>query len=303
MVLDWFAKGRGAPETVADLLARKEYEKAVSLAEQELAQRPREERLRLQLVDALVGAQRTPQAVNILSDLADELAAEGFAAKAIAALKRIQRISPGRSAIEARLADLIKKSASPAARPAAPASRPEPAFGMEEITEAPPLPEEAPAAARPAPEPDLPPAQPPAMAVPPLDPVPVPRSPLFEALTTDELAALIHGLELLMYAPGDILVAQGAPGDSLFILTTGVVKAWTRHANGHYVQVRELRDGDFFGEISVLSGRPRTATITAATYCELLELDRASLDRITALHPRVLDVMRQVYEQRVVESV
>lgn len=290
MVLDWFAKGRGEPETVAELLAGREYEKAVLLAEQELARRPREERLRLQLVDALVGAQRTPQAVNVLSELADELAADGFAAKAIAVLKRIQRISPGRSAIEARLAELIKKSAAPSARPAVQAPRREPMFGMEEIGEA-------------AAEADLPPAQPPAMAVPPVEPPAVPRTRLFEALTTDELAALIHGLELLMYAPGDVLVAQGQPGDSVFILTTGVVKAWTRHADGRYVQVRELREGDFFGEISVLSGRPRTATITAATYCELLELDRASLDAITARHPRVLDVMRQVYEQRVIESV
>ena len=46
-------------------------------------------------------------------------------------------------------------------------------------------------------------------------------------------------------------------------------------------------------EISVLSGQPRTATVVAATACELLELDRATLDGIAATHPHVMDVLRE----------
>ena len=52
-----------------------------------------------------------------------------------------------------------------------------------------------------------------------------------------------------------------------------------------------LTEGSFFGEISTLSGRPRTATITAAAPCEILELDRAGLDAVSAAHPRVRDVL------------
>jgi hypothetical protein len=325
MVKGWFAsRGDSAPETVADLLVRKDFERAVQLAEELLADRPREERLRLQYVDALVGARRIPQAVNVLSDLADELAADGFAVKAIAALKRIQRISPGRSAIDKRLADLIKKSAGARERPAAMAPRQEMVFGIEEIPDprVAALPNAAaaipastwdPSAPPPADADDLGLPGPVAAAVPPASaaeqaeagpPAPrrVPRTPLFDALSADELAAFISGLELLFYSPGDVIVAQGAPGESLFIVTTGHVKAWMRNSEGHYVKMREMGEGDFFGEISILSGRPRTATITAGGYCELLELDRRSLERITASHPHVLEVMRQVYEQRVVES-
>ena len=46
-----------------------------------------------------------------------------------------------------------------------------------------------------------------------------------------------------------------------------------------------LGEGSFFGEISTLSGRPRSATITAAAACELLELDRVALDAISASSP------------------
>jgi CRP-like cAMP-binding protein len=59
-----------------------------------------------------------------------------------------------------------------------------------------------------------------------------------------------------------------------------------------------MREGDFFGEISLLTGGPRTATVTAATRCELLELDRATLDEIARAHPRVLDVLRRFSEER-----
>ena len=89
-------------------------------------------------------------------------------------------------------------------------------------------------------------------------------TPLFEGFSPEELVAVIHGLKLLNFAPGDILVAEGGRGDSLFILASGSVKAFVRNPKGDYVKVNELGEGAFFGEIAMLTGRPRTATITAA---------------------------------------
>jgi len=128
-------------------------------------------------------------------------------------------------------------------------------------------------------------------------------TPLFEGFSQDELVAVIHGLKLLTFAPGDIIVAEGGPGDSLFILASGSVKAFVRNPKGDYVKVNELGEGAFFGEIAMLTGRPRTATITAATACELLELDRATLDGITATHPRVREILKQFHEQRALDTV
>jgi hypothetical protein len=126
----------------------------------------------------------------------------------------------------------------------------------------------------------------------------IPASPLFDDFSDEELVAVIRGFDLLSYDPGDIIITEGEPGDSLFVLTTGLVKAFVRNPAGRHVQVRELGEGEFFGEISILTGKPRTATVTAATPCELLELDRARLDAITASHPRVLQVLKDFCARR-----
>jgi CRP-like cAMP-binding protein len=128
-------------------------------------------------------------------------------------------------------------------------------------------------------------------------------TPLFEGFSQGELVAVIHGLKLLTFAPGDILVAEGGPGDSLFVLASGSVKAFVRNPKGNYVKVNELGEGAFFGEIAVLTGKPRTATITAASACEVLELDRAALDAITASHPRVREILKKFHEQRAQDTV
>jgi len=56
--------------------------------------------------------------------------------------------------------------------------------------------------------------------------------------------------------------------------------------------VKDLEEGSFFGEVAILTGQPRTATITAKTQCELLELDRGTLDAISISHPHVQQVLQ-----------
>jgi hypothetical protein len=135
------------------------------------------------------------------------------------------------------------------------------------------------------------------------EPQPVLSTPLFEGFAEDELLAVMRGMNLKTFAPGDVLMAEGAPGDSLYVLTTGTVKCWVRDPKGHYMKVQELPEGAFFGEISVLTGKPRTATLTAASYCEALELDKKTLDSITAKHPHVREVLKKFHEQRAQDTV
>jgi hypothetical protein len=122
-------------------------------------------------------------------------------------------------------------------------------------------------------------------------------SPLFSSFSQDELVAVMRGLRLLSFEPGDIIISEGDAGDSLFVITTGVAKAFVRR-DGRQALARQMGEGTFFGEISILSGKPRTATVTAAAPCELLELDRATLDEITKSHPNVKQVLEDFYIQR-----
>lgn len=336
-MLGWLGKG---PD-VADLIARRKFAKAIEVLKAQLTGEGPDPRVRLQLADVLVLAGLADEAVPILLDLADGYAAEGQAAKAIAILKKIERLTPGRRDVVGKLASLIKDKNRPLRRAG---WQPSPEQG--ERSEAVYTPEEVDAASAAAPKPAKvetdaeriariraaswnPSARPddaePAMsdevfrgevlgvvqgvlAQPLPEPPPaaagspaaaeVADSPLFSGFSRDELVAVIGGLRLLSFEPGDIVLTEGDPGDSLFVLTEGTVKAFVRKPGGGQMQVRTMTEGAFFGEISILSGKPRSATVTAATPCELLELDRRTLDEITRDHPRVRDVLEQFYLER-----
>src|SRR5206468_8555166 len=118
---------------VADLIAHRNYPKAVALLQAQLARRPQDARLRLKLADVLILAGRDKEAVGTLMSLADAEAADGFAAKAIAVLKRIEKIEPGRRDVEERLAHLIQEKVRRAPGPAGTAAGGRPELGLEEF--------------------------------------------------------------------------------------------------------------------------------------------------------------------------
>jgi cAMP-dependent protein kinase regulator len=128
-------------------------------------------------------------------------------------------------------------------------------------------------------------------------------TPLFRGMSPQEIVAVIRGLRLHSFPAGHIVVTEGQPGDSLFVITTGQCRAFVKNPSGRNVEVRELSEGDFFGEISVLTGEPRSATLTTASRCELLELDRSSLDSILKTHPHVRKVLEEFQKQRADSSV
>jgi cAMP-dependent protein kinase regulator len=85
------------------------------------------------------------------------------------------------------------------------------------------------------------------------------------------------------------------------MLTSGKVKAFVKK-DGKQVPIAELEEGAFFGEMSILTGKPRTATIVATELSELLELDRPTLDSITQTHPHVWDVLQEFANQRMAKK-
>src|SRR6266540_499645 len=107
MVLSFFSGGAGG--SVSELIARKKYDKAIELLRAEFKQGSRDARVRLQLADVLIMAGKGKEAVPILLGLADEFALEGYAAKAISVLKKVQKIDPTRRDVEGKLAKLIKE--------------------------------------------------------------------------------------------------------------------------------------------------------------------------------------------------
>jgi cAMP-dependent protein kinase regulator len=271
----------GSGQSVDTLIAQGKYDKAIQSIEEQLKKDVKNVRLRLQLADVLVAANRGPKAVPILLELVDQLASDGFVPKAIAVLKKVQRVDPSRSGIVEKLADLCKDEDGQAL------ARRSGIFSAVKPASAPAASPSAVASIETVPDFDLE-----------VAPIPPDESPLFSDFNRDELIEVIRGLELLSYEPGDVILTEGEPGESLLVLSSGSVKAFVRNAEGKNVLVRRMKEGEFFGEISLLSGKPRSATITAVTACDLLELDRASLDDITARYPGVRKVIQDFYQRR-----
>ncbi|MBW3565937.1 MAG: cyclic nucleotide-binding domain-containing protein [Acidobacteria bacterium] len=125
-----------------------------------------------------------------------------------------------------------------------------------------------------------------------------PESPLFEELEADELDALVAKMTFHQYEEGDIIITEGEQGSALYVIVSGSVKVFTRSQAGENIHLAVLEAGEFFGEISVLTGRPRTATITAAEKSELLRLDKPDFDALAAEKPNIRSVVEEFYERR-----
>jgi hypothetical protein len=422
--------GKAKEEDVVSLIAAKKYARAVEILKVQLQKKGANPSLRMQLADVLILADKKQEAVALLLPLADQYARDGFAAKAVSVLKKVQRVDPGRRDVEERLARQIEERQ----REAVILPRPS-AIGMEEVGAAPAVeaaqddgqsleigfvmaPVSTPAAPAPAPveRAPLPPrtappssspdatlpvdsplvsplladaGPPPALVEPaapplsspapegevedydllyvggagdaeeeidvPLDaveeakaaapmsagqfadelmglvdsvfqefpgapttpgptataaPAGAPRggsqivvSPLFRDFSVDEMVAVIQGLKLLSFERGGVILREGQSGGSLYTLTSGRVRAFKKDpSTGKQNQLGDLAEGAFFGEVSILTGQPRMASIVALTRCELLELDRPALDEITKAHPHVWDVLREFAEKRTAQA-
>jgi small-conductance mechanosensitive channel/CRP-like cAMP-binding protein len=109
---------------------------------------------------------------------------------------------------------------------------------------------------------------------------------LFSTLTGDERAQLLSAARPVVYSTGEHVVRQGQHGGSLFVVVRGEAAVTLAGTDG---EVARLRGGDVFGEMSMLTGDPRTATVSAVTDCQLLELSSENFRRIVVGNPSVLD--------------
>jgi len=132
---------------------------------------------------------------------------------------------------------------------------------------------------------------------------PVPKSPLFEVLSEAERNALIREMELESHDEGSVIITEGQPGASMYVIASGEVKVFTNGAGGSTLYLARLGEGDFFGEVSMLTGKPRTATITASQRTELLRLDKDKLDNALAMYPGIRKVLNDFYQRRAEHTV
>jgi CRP-like cAMP-binding protein len=113
--------------------------------------------------------------------------------------------------------------------------------------------------------------------------------PLFGGLDEEGLANLIRGMRLRKFRRNETVFHLGDPGDALFIVMAGAIKITLPADTGDEAILATLRPGDFFGELALLDGAPRSATAVAIEPTETWVLPRDRFRELLATEP----VMRE----------
>jgi len=109
--------------------------------------------------------------------------------------------------------------------------------------------------------------------------------PLFAQLDETERALLAERVDILEMKEGDTLFEYNEPGDWMCVLKSGTVELTVRTKTGERVFLESAEAGDFFGEISLLDGGPRTASATVTKAGEAIVVDRDDLDELLRIRP------------------
>jgi CRP-like cAMP-binding protein len=123
------------------------------------------------------------------------------------------------------------------------------------------------------------------------------------ALDPDARRTLAERARYLEYGPGQAVVRQGESGDAFYLVAHGEVAvrvAVEAAGNGKAVEkeVAKLGRGAFFGEMSLLTGDPRTATVVAVNDASLLAVDRDAFERVFTANPSMAQGLADVIARR-----
>ncbi len=122
--------------------------------------------------------------------------------------------------------------------------------------------------------------------------------PLFAGLTPEEMRSLGALLRRRRYATGEVIFHEGDAGTDLYIIENGEVKIVLGSAEGQEVVLGLLGRGDFFGELALLDGEPRSANAVAREACDLLLLGRQDFLQFLVDEPQVAVTLLAVLSGR-----
>src|SRR5215510_10277470 len=109
--------------------------------------------------------------------------------------------------------------------------------------------------------------------------------PFFQLLDDEERNFLAGELDVVRFKEGDMVFTYGDPGDALYVMRSGEVEVFFKDDTGERIVLETAREGDFFGELSLLDNGPRTASVIVTKGVEALRVDRNDLDHLLRLHP------------------
>ena len=125
---------------------------------------------------------------------------------------------------------------------------------------------------------------------------------LFKSLDEEGRQRLMQGATSVSFDAGQIVVREGDPGEALYLLRRGSVEVYTTR-EGEKLVLATLGPGACFGEVALLSGRPRTATVVAQEPCTLLCFYRNQIEEILVSYPKVRKLLETVVVGRAKDTI
>lgn len=120
---------------------------------------------------------------------------------------------------------------------------------------------------------------------------------IFAPLSADETAKLAQASVRHVFAPSEMVIRAGDAGSSMFVLHHGKVQVQVTE-NGHSRAVAVLNEGDFFGEMALFTGEPRTAHVVALEETEVLEIGHDAMKTLFDTNPDLVESLSHIIAER-----
>jgi CRP-like cAMP-binding protein len=118
-------------------------------------------------------------------------------------------------------------------------------------------------------------------------------SPLFKDFDPSQRKTIVEKFRMRQAAPEEKIIVEGKTSDGLYVVLHGIVEVSTQQR-----QVALLKEGEIFGEMSLLTREPASATVSAQTNTILLRLPRDSFQELVVTHPQILALVSELTEKR-----
>jgi pSer/pThr/pTyr-binding forkhead associated (FHA) protein len=127
-------------------------------------------------------------------------------------------------------------------------------------------------------------------------------TPIFRSLGKQELRGLEDIANLHLYNAGQLIFQEGDPGRSVYIILDGRVQVFTQDHQGRDFPLATLESNQFFGEMALLSGKPRSSSVATVTQSLLAEFSYKNMQRIMMRYPQIKEVLVQYFREREEDS-
>lgn len=124
------------------------------------------------------------------------------------------------------------------------------------------------------------------------------RVDLFDPLGDNEINLLAERSSIFRYTRGEPIVRQNDTGDSLYIIRNGSVEVTVTSGKNEPIKVATLGPGKFFGEMSLLTGEPRSATVSALEETQVVQVRKEGLGLVLEQNPKLVEPLTEMLENR-----